>query len=364
MTCSWATRARSGSPGPNVFKGYWNDAEATAAALTDDGWLRTGDVAVVDDDGQLFLVDRVKDLIIVSGFNVFPAEVEAVLLEHPAVEACGVIGVSHPYTGEAVKAYVVVSPGRSVEEDDLIAFCAERLARYKCPEKVMFVDEIPLGTTGKVLRRHVMPLAARHIVSPTSASGGRRHVRATRRGASSCRNRSAREAPATSRQHVRATRRGASSCRNTAGGFDDAHGGAAGSVGEQEAGEQHGDADDQGHGEAVHLVEHRVEEPARAQDQRPERDQDVGAGQRLVERRRASRTALHTAPPMMTTDADPGRDPGQNTGQRPEDVTALRQRVGDDGPVSGATTITPALKAANTWTPMATRRATRSGESR
>jgi len=139
--------------GPNVFKGYWNDAEATAAALTQDGWLRTGDVAVVDDDGQLFLVDRVKDLIIVSGFNVYPAEVEAVLLDHPAVEACGVVGVSHPYSGEAVKAYVVVVPGRSVEEDELIEYCAERLARYKCPEKVMFVDELPLGSTGKVLRR-------------------------------------------------------------------------------------------------------------------------------------------------------------------------------------------------------------------
>ncbi len=139
--------------GPNVFTGYWHDDAATAAALGGDGWLRTGDVAVVDDDGQLFLVDRVKDLIIVSGFNVFPAEVENVLLEHPAVEACGVIGVPHPYTGEAVKAYVVVAHGTSVEEDDLIAFCAERLARYKCPEKIMFVDEIPVGTTGKVLRR-------------------------------------------------------------------------------------------------------------------------------------------------------------------------------------------------------------------
>jgi long-chain acyl-CoA synthetase len=139
--------------GPNVFKGYWNDSEATAGALTEDGWLRTGDVAVVDDDGDLFLVDRVKDLIIVSGFNVFPAEVETVLLEHPAVEACAVVGVSHPYTGEAVKAYVVVTPGRSVDEDDLIAFCAEHLARYKCPEKVMFVDELPTGLTGKVLRR-------------------------------------------------------------------------------------------------------------------------------------------------------------------------------------------------------------------
>ena len=139
--------------GPNVFQGYWNDAEATRAALNDDGWLRTGDIAVVDDDGFLYLVDRAKDLIIVSGFNVFPAEVEEVLVEHPAIERCAVVGVSHPYSGEAVKAYVVVAEGQSVEEDDVIAFAAERLARYKCPEKVMFVDELPQGMAGKVLRR-------------------------------------------------------------------------------------------------------------------------------------------------------------------------------------------------------------------
>jgi long-chain acyl-CoA synthetase len=139
--------------GENVFKGYWEDEEATASALTPDGWLRTGDVAVVDDDGFLFLVDRVKDLIIVSGFNVFPAEVEEVLLEHPGIEAAGVVGVPHPYSGEAVKAYVVVKQGRSLEEDDVIAFAADRLARYKCPDKVMFVDELPQGASGKVLRR-------------------------------------------------------------------------------------------------------------------------------------------------------------------------------------------------------------------
>ena len=139
--------------GPNVFAGYWDDPEATATALTKDGWLRTGDIAVVDDDGSLFIVDRAKDLIIVSGFNVFPAEVEEVLLEHPGISAAAVIGVPHPYSGEAVKAYVVVEPGKSFEEDDLIAFCAERLARYKCPEKIMFVDELPLGLGGKFLRR-------------------------------------------------------------------------------------------------------------------------------------------------------------------------------------------------------------------
>jgi long-chain acyl-CoA synthetase len=139
--------------GPNVFRGYWQEPEATSSALTPDGWLRTGDIAIVDDNGHLFLVDRVKDLIIVSGFNVFPAEVEDVLIEHPAVDAVAVIGVPHPHSGEAVKAYVVLEAGSSAEEDDLIDWCAESLARYKCPTKVMFVDELPQGLAGKVLRR-------------------------------------------------------------------------------------------------------------------------------------------------------------------------------------------------------------------
>jgi len=139
--------------GPNVFRGYWDDPEATDAALTPDGWLRTGDIAVVDDDGQLSIVDRVKDLIIVSGFNVFPAEVEEVLVEHPGVAAAAVVGVPHPHTGEAVRAYVVPRDGDAVEEDDLIAFAAQRLPRYKCPTKVTFVEEIPTGLAGKVLKR-------------------------------------------------------------------------------------------------------------------------------------------------------------------------------------------------------------------
>src|SRR5690606_41458805 len=133
--------------------GYWTDAEATAAALTPDGWLRTGDLAVVNDDGFLFLVDRAKELIIVSGFNVYPAEVEDVLMEHPAIEAAAVVGVAHPHSGEAVKAFVVTAPGFAVEEDDVIAWCADNLARYKCPSKVMFVDELPHNVAGKVLRR-------------------------------------------------------------------------------------------------------------------------------------------------------------------------------------------------------------------
>lgn len=139
--------------GPNVFSGYWNDAEATARALTADGWLRTGDIAYADDDGYLYIVDRVKDLIIVSGFNVFPAEVEEAIIEHPAVREVAVVGVPHPHTGEAVKAYVVLEPGVDVDEEAVIGFASDRLARYKCPNKVLFVAELPRGMAGKVLRR-------------------------------------------------------------------------------------------------------------------------------------------------------------------------------------------------------------------
>jgi long-chain acyl-CoA synthetase len=139
--------------GPNVFAGYWQDAEATAATITPDRWLRTGDIAVVDDQGFLFLVDRAKDLIIVSGFNVFPAEVEEVIATHPAVADVAVVGVPHPHSGEAVKAYVVARPGTSVEEDEIIRHTEAHLARYKAPAKVNFVDEIPHSATGKALRK-------------------------------------------------------------------------------------------------------------------------------------------------------------------------------------------------------------------
>jgi long-chain acyl-CoA synthetase len=139
--------------GPNVFPGYWEDPVATAEVLTPDGWLRTGDVAVVDEAGFLFLVDRAKDLIIVSGFNVYPAEVEDVIAAHPAVAQVAVVGVPHPHSGEAVKAYVVAVDGQHLEEDEVISHCEAHLARYKCPQKVQFVDELPQGLTGKVLRQ-------------------------------------------------------------------------------------------------------------------------------------------------------------------------------------------------------------------
>lgn len=139
--------------GPNVFRGYFNDPEATRQVLDADGWLHTGDIAVMDQDGYLFIVDRVKDLVIVSGFNVFPAEVEEVLLEHPGVAEAAVVGVPHPYTGEAVKAFVVAARGADLHEEELIAFCMDRLPRYKAPTKILFTDELPRNPGGKLLRR-------------------------------------------------------------------------------------------------------------------------------------------------------------------------------------------------------------------
>ena len=139
--------------GPNVFPGYWHDAEATAKVLTPDGWLRTGDMAVMDDDGYLFIVDRLKDLVIVSGFNVYPAEVEEVIAEMPGVVEVAVLGVPHPHTGEAVKAYVVASADVDLHEEQVIEHCLDQLARYKCPTKVLFVDQLPRGIGGKLLRR-------------------------------------------------------------------------------------------------------------------------------------------------------------------------------------------------------------------
>jgi long-chain acyl-CoA synthetase len=142
--------------GDNVFAGYFRDADATEAVLTDDGWLKTGDLATVDDDGYLWLVDRAKDLVIVSGFNVFPAEVEDVLSTHDDVVEVGVVGVAHPHTGEAVKAFVVARRGSDIDEDTLIEFCLDHLARYKCPSKIMFVDNVPRNATGKLLRRELI----------------------------------------------------------------------------------------------------------------------------------------------------------------------------------------------------------------
>jgi long-chain acyl-CoA synthetase len=139
--------------GPNVFAGYWDEPDATARVLDADGWLHTGDVAVADPDGWLRLVDRAKDLVIVSGFNVFPAEVEVELVALPGVADAAVVGAPDPRTGEAVHAFVVAEPGATLRARDLSTALAGRLARYKVPARFTFVEELPRGFGGKVLRR-------------------------------------------------------------------------------------------------------------------------------------------------------------------------------------------------------------------
>jgi long-chain acyl-CoA synthetase len=151
---------RAGDPGeivvrgPNVFSGYWGDEAASKLVLDDEGWFRTGDVGLLD-EGDLFIVDRKKDLVIVSGFNVYPREVEEVLYRNPKVAEAAVIGVPHPYTGEAVKAVIMLAQGEEATEEEIVAFCRRYLARFKCPEIVQFVDEIPHNAAGKVLRREL-----------------------------------------------------------------------------------------------------------------------------------------------------------------------------------------------------------------
>jgi long-chain acyl-CoA synthetase len=135
--------------GPNLFSGYWPDG---AGGPDSDGWFRTGDIAYADTDGDLFLVDRTKELILVSGFNVYPREVEQVLETHPDVHEVAVIGVAHPYTGETVKALVVPRRGTSPSAEDLIEHAARRLARFKCPTSVELVDELPHSLSGKVAK--------------------------------------------------------------------------------------------------------------------------------------------------------------------------------------------------------------------
>lgn len=140
--------------GPNVFKGYWNREDETEQVLRD-GWFRTGDVAVRDEDGYLYLVDRKRDLIIVSGFNVFPSEVEDVLLSSDKVAQAAAVGEPHPYTGETVKAFVVLADGASATEEELLEYASEHLARFKCPTAIEIVESLPQMPTGKVLRREL-----------------------------------------------------------------------------------------------------------------------------------------------------------------------------------------------------------------
>lgn len=138
--------------GDTLMKGYWNNPEATAETIRD-GWLRTGDVGYVDEQGFLYILDRSKDMIISGGNNIYPREVEEVLLRHPAVSEVCVFGVPDPEWGESVKAVVVPKPGHEVSAEELIAFCREHLASYKKPKSVDFVSELPKNNYGKILKR-------------------------------------------------------------------------------------------------------------------------------------------------------------------------------------------------------------------
>jgi long-chain acyl-CoA synthetase len=141
--------------GHNIMKGYWNRPEANEEAITAEGWFRTGDMAKVDEDGYFFIVDRKKELIIRGGYNVYPREIEEVLYEHPAIREAAVVGVPHDALGEEVGAAIALKDGVEASEDEIRAFAKERVAAYKYPRRIWFVDELPKGPTGKILKREI-----------------------------------------------------------------------------------------------------------------------------------------------------------------------------------------------------------------
>ncbi|GAA2786847.1 long-chain fatty acid--CoA ligase [Saccharopolyspora taberi] len=159
------TDAAPGEPGevlikgPNVTPGYWRDPGATAAALTEDGWLRSGDVGKLDEEGHLYLVDRVKDMFISGGENVYPAEVERAVFEHPAVAEAAVIGVADEKWGEVGKAFVVCHPGTRLTREELRSFLLPRLAKYKIPAHLAVVDELPRTGSGKITKARLREIS-------------------------------------------------------------------------------------------------------------------------------------------------------------------------------------------------------------
>ena len=141
--------------GPQVMKGYWNRPEETAETLRD-GWLYTGDIARMDEDGYFYIVDRKKDLVITGGYNVYPREVDEVLFEHPKIAEAVTAGIPDDYYGEVLKAYVVLKEGEEATAEEIIEFCSQKLARYKLPRQVEFRSELPKSAIGKILRRELV----------------------------------------------------------------------------------------------------------------------------------------------------------------------------------------------------------------
>jgi long-chain acyl-CoA synthetase len=134
------------------MQGYWNNPQETAGQIRD-GWLYTGDIAVRDEEGYLFIVDRKKDMVIAGGFNIYPREIDEVLFKHPKVQEAVAVGIADPYRGETIKACVVLKPGETATEEEIITFCREKLAAYKVPRRVEFRDSLPKSVIGKVLRK-------------------------------------------------------------------------------------------------------------------------------------------------------------------------------------------------------------------
>ncbi|MFZ1202021.1 MAG: long-chain fatty acid--CoA ligase, partial [Desulfobacterales bacterium] len=140
--------------GPQVMAGYWNNPGATAETLID-GWLHTGDIAQMDEEGYFYIVDRKKDMIISGGYNVYPRDIEEVYFEHPDVKEATAIGIPHPTRGEAVKVFIVLKEGKTATPEEIIAFCREKLAKYKWPTEVEFRTELPKSNVGKVLKKEL-----------------------------------------------------------------------------------------------------------------------------------------------------------------------------------------------------------------
>jgi len=146
--------------GPQVMQGYWQRPEATAEVLDQGGWFATGDVAVIQPDGYVKIVDRIKDMIIVSGFNVYPNELEDVCAKHPGVLECAAVGIESEATGEGIRMYVVKSDPM-LTEDAVIAHMREQVTAYKVPKSIVFKDDLPKTNVGKILRRELRDEAAR-----------------------------------------------------------------------------------------------------------------------------------------------------------------------------------------------------------
>ena len=162
--------------GPIVMQGYYGNDQATREAIEPDGWLHTGDVATMDDDGAVFIVDRKKDMINTAGFKVFPAEIERVVATHPSVAMVAVGRQPDEMKGEIAKAYVVLKPGAEPDADGIVALCREQLAAYKVPRAVQFVPDLPKTSTGKIMRRELNTLDVGPVVAVWPSSGYRRSL--------------------------------------------------------------------------------------------------------------------------------------------------------------------------------------------